>query len=109
MPPFTAVLLLIGIALSTVACVVEEPEPALTMPAGVIGIPTGAIDPILCGEAVKRAAPPSGTLTAARLDREANLDRDLAAVATALHCRSADATPGRLAGSFREIASNCNR
>jgi hypothetical protein len=35
--------------------------------------------------AVKRATPPCRILTAARLDREAELDRDLAAVASALH------------------------
>jgi hypothetical protein len=34
---------------------------------------------------VTSTAPPCRTLTAARLDRVADLDRDLAAVATALH------------------------
>jgi hypothetical protein len=34
---------------------------------------------------VSRAAPRCRTLTAARLDRAADLDRDYAAVATALH------------------------
>jgi len=36
-------------------------------------------------QAMKCAAPPCCTLTAARLDRDANLDRDHAAVATALY------------------------
>jgi hypothetical protein len=39
----------------------------------------------LIGETMIRAAPPSRTLTNARLDRVANLDRDYAAVAMALH------------------------
>jgi hypothetical protein len=34
---------------------------------------------------MKAAAPPCRTLTSARLDRDADLDRDYAAVATALH------------------------
>jgi len=34
---------------------------------------------------LKPTAPRCGTLTTARLDREAGLDRDLSAVATALH------------------------
>ena len=34
---------------------------------------------------MKRTAPPCRTLTSARLDRDADLDRDLAAVASALH------------------------
>jgi hypothetical protein len=37
------------------------------------------------GQAMKSAAPPCRTLTAARLDRIADLDRDHAAVATALY------------------------
>ena len=55
------------------------------MPAGVSGIPTGAVDPIRRGEAVKPTSPRGRTLTSARLDRDADLDRDLAAVASALH------------------------
>ena len=34
---------------------------------------------------MKSAVPPCRTLTAARLDRDADLDRDYGAVATALH------------------------
>ena len=55
------------------------------MPAGVTGIPTGAANRSLIGETMIPAASPSRILTAARLDRDANLDRDYAAVATALH------------------------
>lgn len=55
------------------------------MRAGVIGIPTGAIDLVPRGEAATQAASPTRILTAARLDGEADPDRDRAAVASGLH------------------------
>lgn len=53
------------------------------MRAGVIGIPTGAIDLVPRGEAATQAASPTRILTAARLDGEADPDR--AAVASGPH------------------------
>jgi hypothetical protein len=53
---------------------------------------------------MKAAAPPCHTLTAARLDRDADLDRDYAAVATALHYDAglpADQAITRAIESFR--------
>jgi hypothetical protein len=74
------------------------------MPAGVTGIPTGAANRSLIGETMIRPAPPRRTLTAARLDRVADLDRDLAAVASALHHGAGllvDAAITRARESFR--------
>jgi hypothetical protein len=53
---------------------------------------------------MKRTAPPCRTLTASRLDRDAVLDRDYAAVATALHYDAglpADAAITRAIETFR--------
>jgi hypothetical protein len=53
---------------------------------------------------MKRTAPPCRTLTASRLDRAAVLDRDYAAVATALHYDAglpADAAIIRAIETFR--------
>ena len=53
---------------------------------------------------MKRTAPPCRTLTASRLDRAAVLDRDYAAVATALHYDAglpADAAITRAIETFR--------
>jgi hypothetical protein len=53
---------------------------------------------------MKPTAPPCRTLTAARLDRDADLDRDYAAVATALHYDAgvpADQAITRAIESFR--------
>ena len=67
-------------------------------------IPTGAANRSLIGETMIRPAPPRRTLTAARLDRVADLDRDLAAVASALHHGAGllvDAAITRARESFR--------
>jgi hypothetical protein len=53
---------------------------------------------------VKAATPPHRILTSAHLDREANLDRDYAAVAAALHYDTglpADAAIARALETFR--------
>jgi hypothetical protein len=53
---------------------------------------------------MKGAAPPCHTLTAARVDRDADLPRDYAAVATALHYDAglrADQAMTRARGTFR--------
>jgi hypothetical protein len=53
---------------------------------------------------MKGAAPPCHTLTAARVDRDADLPRDYAAVATALHYDAglpADAAITRAIETFR--------
>ena len=56
------------------------------MRAIVIGIPTGAIDLVPARRSGgRRAASPTRILTAARLDGEADPDRDRAAVASGLH------------------------
>ena len=57
---------------------------------------------------MKRDAPPSDILTAARLDREADLDRDLAAVAITLHYDAGllvDVALGRARDAFRPGAT----